>query len=451
MIVMKFGGTSVADAEAISRMINIVESKLDKNPIIVVSAMAKVTDLLYQIADAAEQKDEATARALVSDLRNRHTTVINGLIPDGPEREKALEEVYRICHNLEVFVEAVCTLGELTPRSKATIISNGERLSSVVICYAMRQRGINVGFSDARKMIIVTGDKLKGEPDMEAIQELVPKKIALRTDAGYPVVITQGFIATTPEGDAAVLGRGGSDYTASLIGMAMNAETIEIWTDVDGVKTADPRRVANTHSIERIAFEEAAEMAHFGAKVLHPLTIAPAVEKNIPVKVLNSMNPTSPGTIILQSDQIEEGAKSISFKEKILMLNIFSPKMIDVSGFLQRVFQIFAKHNVSVDLISTSEANISITMDAGQDLTQVVEELSEFAEVRVFDDKSQVSIIGKNVANQRGLLRWALASLNNVTVYMISQGASSVNISFVVDRENLDEVLQEMHNILFEY
>ena len=268
--------------------------------------------------------------------------------------------------------------------------------------------------------------------------------------SGMDAVITQGFIAATAKGETTVLGRGGSDYSASLIGMALDAERIEIWTDVDGVRTADPRIVPDTKSISRISFEEAAEMAHFGAKVLHPMTIEPAVMKNIPVYVLNSMNPGGEGTAILRSDQIEDGVKSVSYKENILLLNIFSTKMINVSGFLQKVFAIFSRYKVSVDLISTSEANISLTMDGNQDIDDVVKALSEFAEVDVDRDKAQISVIGKNIVNLRGLLKQTMASLKDCNVYMISQGASFVNISFVVDRVSMKDAVREVHKYLFE-
>ncbi len=443
---MKFGGTSVADSEAIERVISIIKGKLEQQPVVVVSALSKVTDLLYKIS--AQARKGVCAKDLLEQLEQRHVQLAKNLLSDPELCKQAVGSVQSICGNLTSFISAICTVKELTSRSEATIIGTGEILSSTIIWYAMNAKGIDTSWIDARMMIIVKGDNMKGEPIFAEIEKLAP---AIINDAyqGKQAVITQGFVAAKENGDAAVLGRGGSDYTASLIGMAMDAKAIEIWTDVDGVKTADPRRVAYTKSIDKISFEEAAEMAHFGAKVLHPLTIEPAVMKNIPVYVLNSLNPTAAGTTILQSDKIEDGVKSISFKENILLMNIFSTKMIDVSGFLSKVFQIFAENKVSVDLISTSEANISLTLDANQDLKPVVEQLSEFAKVEVENDKSQISIIGKNIVNQRSLVRWAMTTLNQTNTYMISQGASCVNISFVVDRAGLDEVLQEFHNILF--
>ncbi len=446
---MKFGGTSVANCEAITRTISIVGEKLAQKPVVVVSALSKVTDLLYRITDCAAARDMEAADAHIDALAARHTALAKELLEGSRYCDEACARIEEICGELRSFVGAVCSLGELTDRSRARIISRGEWLSSNIICYAMNARGIATGFIDARKMIVTSDCYMKGEPDIEAISSRVPETVA-EAYSGMDAVITQGFIAATAKGETTVLGRGGSDYSASLIGMALDAERIEIWTDVDGVRTADPRIVPDTKSISRISFEEAAEMAHFGAKVLHPMTIEPAVMKNIPVYVLNSMNPGGEGTAILRSDQIEDGVKSVSYKENILLLNIFSTKMINVSGFLQKVFAIFSRYKVSVDLISTSEANISLTMDGNQDIDDVVKALSEFAEVDVDRDKAQISVIGKNIVNLRGLLKQTMASLKDCNVYMISQGASFVNISFVVDRVSMKDAVREVHKYLFE-
>ncbi len=447
---MKFGGTSVANYDAITRMISIVRGRLDEKPVVVVSALSKVTDLLYKISDEAALRNRAGAMELLGQLRKRHLDLADELMPDSPEEcRDAKEKINGICDSLVSFVDAVCAVGELSPRSKAIIISNGEYLSSNVICCAMNASGIRTNYIDARRMIVTDDDYLKGEPDMEAISDKVPG-VVLGAYEYADAVITQGFVSATASGEPTVLGRGGSDYSASLIGMAIDATRIEIWTDVDGVRTADPRRVDNTKCLDRISFEEAAEMAHFGAKVLHPLTIEPAVRKNIPIYVLNSMNPEGKGTAILQSSFIEDGVKSVSCKENILVINIFSTKMINTSGFLKKVFAIFSENKVSVDLISTSEANISVTVDASQDIRGVVGALSEFAEVYVDSDKSQVSVIGKNIVNLKGLLEQTFAPLRDCRIYMISQGASYVNISFVVDRSALTDVVRQIHKYLFE-
>ena len=449
MIVMKFGGTSVANFEAITRTIFIIGGRLDQKPVVVVSALSKVTDLLYKISDAAAAKDLPQTRELLCQLRKRHIDLTEELLAQSMLKEEAVARVNELCDSLEGIAMAVCSLGELSDRNKAVIISTGEYLSSTIISYAMNAKGIRTKWIDARTMMITSESYLKGEPDMDAIASTVPGVVA-EAYQGMDAVITQGFVGVTSEGRPTVLGRGGSDYSASLIGMAVDAEKIEIWTDVDGVRTADPRYVPNTKSLEQISFEEAAEMAHFGAKVLHPLTIEPAVKKNIPIYVLNSMNPSGKGTAILRNELIEDGVKSVSFKENIRVINIFSTKMINTSGFLRRVFEIFSESKVSVDLISTSEANISVTVDASQNIDAVVAELSEFADVIVDDDKSQVSVIGKNIVKLNGMLKKTFTPLKKCNVYMISQGASFVNISFVVDREELNEVVCGLHHHLFE-
>lgn len=450
MIVMKFGGTSVANFEAITRTIFIIGGRLDQKPVVVVSALSKVTDLLYRIADSAAAGRALEMQELLSELRTRHLNLVSELLAQSPMlKEEATTRVNEICDSLDSLANAVCAVRELSSRNKAIIISNGEYLSSTIICFAMNAKGIRTNFIDARKMMITSGDYLKGEPVTEKITSLVPEMVS-EAYKGMDAVITQGFIASNEEGETTVLGRGGSDYSASLIGMAVDAQRIEIWTDVDGVRSADPRIVENTKYLEKISFEEAAEMAHFGAKVLHPLTIEPAVKKCIPIHVLNSMNPSGQGTAILRNELIEDGVKSVSFKENIRVINIFSTKMINTSGFLRRVFEIFSESKVSVDLISTSEANISVTVDASQNIDKVVDELSEFADVIVDDDKSQVSVIGKNIVRLNGMLKKTFAPLKRCNVYMISQGASFVNISFVVDREEVVEVVKDLHRHLFE-
>ena len=450
MIVMKFGGTSVANFEAITRTIFIIGSKLDQKPVVVVSALSKVTDLLYKIADSAASGSGAEIKELLGQLRERHVNLTKELLEQSPMLlEKALARVNEICDELDALANAICAVGELSDRNKAIIISNGELLSSTIICHTMNAKGIKTGFIDARSMMVTNDSYLKGEPIVDEIAERVPGIVAQAYE-GMNAVITQGFIASNMAGEQTVLGRGGSDYSASLIGMAVDAERIEIWTDVDGVRSADPRKVKNTKYLEKISFEEAAEMAHFGAKVLHPLTIEPAVKKNIPLYVLNSMNPSGKGTAILRNELIEDGVKSVSFKENIKVINIFSMKMINTSGFLRQVFEIFSENRISVDLISTSEANISVTVDAAENVDKLVTELSEFCDVIVDDDKAQVSVIGKNIVRLNGMLKKTFAPLKRTNVYMISQGASFVNISFVVDREELTEVVQDLHDHLFD-
>ena len=447
---MKFGGTSVANKEAIQRAISIVRGRLDQRPVVVVSAMSKVTDSLYRIAGEAAAQHEAEIASLLDQLRNRHIDTASELLADsGHFLNEAISDINTICDYLEKVALSVCALGELSARSKAIIISQGEILSSTIIAHAMNAYGIDTEWLDARKMIISSGNPLNSDPIFSEINARVPGIIEKGLKHAQ-AVITQGFISSAIDGEPTVLGRGGSDYSASLIGMAINAEKIEIWTDVDGVRSADPRYIDNTLCLEQISFEEAAEMAHFGAKVLHPLAIEPAIMKNIPIFVLNSMNPDHKGTAILANSLIGEGAKAVSWKEDILMINVFSPKMINATGFVQKVFGVFSDNHISVDIISTSEANISVTVAGNQDISHLTKQLSEFAQVNVDNCKSQVSVIGKNVVNHDDVLQRIVNALNGYNVNMISQGASNINVSFVIERNQLNEIVNSIHKSLFQ-
>lgn len=446
---MKFGGTSVGSAEAINRMTSIVEGRLPKKPVVVVSAFSKVTDCLYKICTCAESGNRESAYEHIETLRLRHKETIKELIEeDSPFFHSAIEKTTEILDSLQELIKVICTLEEVSERSKARIVSVGELLSSTVICAVLNHKGIKTNFVDARSMMITDDEYMKASPDYDAIKAKVPAVISEAFD-GQDAVITQGFIAATHNGVNSVLGRGGSDYTASLIGMSLDAEEIEIWTDVDGIFTADPRKVLNSKSLKTISFEEASEMAHFGAKVLHPFSIQPAIEKNIPLRVLNSKHPEHRGTLILQNNQIESGVKSLSFKENITVINIFSTTMMNAFGFLEKVFEIFSRHKVSIDLVSTSEVNVSLTLDKGQDIAEIINELSTFSKVRVEEDKAQISVIGKDLINIKGVCTNVFSSLEGYRVYMISQGSHAINLSFVVDKVYLNEIVNKLHDKLF--
>ena len=264
------------------------------------------------------------------------------------------------------------------------------------------------------------------------------------------VSVLQGFIGSNDIGETTILGRGGSDYTASLIGLAINADGIEIWTDVDGMLTADPRMIEGTKLIEIISFEEAAELAYFGAKVLHPLTIQPAVEKNIPVWIKNSLFPERQGTkIVRTATEKYNSVRAIASKEKIIVVNIFSTRMLNSYGFLKRIFEIFEKHQTSVDLIATSEVNVSLTLDDDSRLDDIVRDLSEFSIVNVETDKSLICVVGSNIKNSKGIAGRIFNVLSDYNITMISQGASLINISFVLERAVLKPAMQKLHNIFF--
>jgi len=451
MIVMKFGGTSVQDSAAIERLIEIVQRKIELRPVIVVSALSKVTDSLQNIANLSFRGDLKSALALTESLQKRHIEMTSELLSQNQAYlAKSLSQIDDYFVKLREIAGVVNILEELSNKSMAKILSFGELLSSYIIYRALNNSGVKCAIADARGFIITDDEFLKGEPDYNSIRELAPKALNSALE-GNDVVITQGFISGTKDGLNTVLGRGGSDYTAALIGMAMGATEIEIWTDVDGVHTTDPRRVENTRSISTMSFSEAAELSFFGAKVLHPATIQPAIEKNIPVRVLNSTEPQNRGTLILRDDEItSSGVRAISFKENIIVINIFSMKMLNTFGFLTKLFEVFGKYGVSVDLISTSEVSVSLTVDNDHNLDKLTQEISRFANVTVKYDKSQVSVVGKNLKETKGLAKRIFGAICEHNITMISQGASDINVSFVVNKEDLDCVITALHKEFFE-
>lgn len=449
MIVMKFGGTSVADAAAITRTISIVEGKLAQKPVMIVSACAKVTDCLYKIISLIEDKKAEEATQVLEALKARHVGIVTDLnksfVEVGDNDKEIIAKIAQICEVINDYI-----LGKaMEACDKALIISSGEYLSSSIIAYAMNMRGIKTNWVDARRMVITDDDYLQAAPLMNQLGAKA-KKVVTSSYEGHEAIITQGFIGATEKGLPSLLGRGGSDYSASLIGMAIDADRIEIWTDVDGVRSADPRIVKNTKGLHKLSYEEATEMARFGAKVLHPLTLEPAQQKNIPVYVLNSMNPTNEGTAILCRSCVFDGIKTLSYKENIRVINIYSMKMINTVGFMEKVFTTFANHKVSVDLLSSSEASITVTVEASQDVAGVIADLSKFSDVKVDRDKAQVSIIGKNLIGARGLLAAVFAATIDSKIYMISQDTTYLNLSIVVDRPEMAEVLKKLHQSIFE-
>lgn len=462
MLVMKFGGTSVKDAAAISQLVNIVKSKLPQKPVVVSSAISKATDVLISAAELASIGNIDSAEDMISELNQRHLNIAKDILKDSREYSAVKQIINGYFSEINDLLKGVFLLSELSPRTNAKIVSYGELLSTSIIAAAFNFNHINAELFDSRRFIITDDNYLKGEPLLEEISVRVSGYLKPVISNGV-VPVVQGFIASNSEGITTVLGRGGSDYTASLIGLALEAEAIEIWTDVDGMLTADPRKVKGTKIINKISFEEAAELAYFGAKVLHPLTIQPAVEKNIPVLIKNSISPEKEGTRIVKdsapapeadspgkdSFDTNAGIKSIACKENIIVMNIFSTRMLNSYGFLNRIFEVFEKHKTSVDLIATSEVNVSLTLESDEFLDAIAADISKFAIVKIEHDKSLICIVGSNLKNLKGVAGKIFSVLSDYNITMISQGASLINISFVVNRNILNNALQKLHNAFF--
>jgi aspartate kinase len=447
MIVMKFGGTSVESAAAIERVARIVGERQDRHPVVVVSAMGKTTNKLLAIAAAAIAGQRAEYIRLLHDLRDYHSREARQVVPleDRAGLDRFLDEHFQ---ELTELVKGLAVLGELTPRSVDAISSYGERLSSYVVTLAFRHSGLPAVHLDSRDVIVTDKRHTQAAPDFpETYRRLAETVPPLARTA---VVVMGGFIGATEDGVTTTLGRGGSDFTASIVGAGIGAEEIQIWTDVDGMLTADPTILPGGHRVKTISFAEAAELAYFGAKVLHPATVVPAIEKNIPVLILNSRRPDVPGTLITSRCVPSSNVvKSIACKRKITLVNIHSNRMLMAHGFLRRIFEVFERFETPVDMVATSEVSVSLTIDNTRNVDAILAELRQFAEADVEHDQVIVCLVGEDIRYTPGVARRTFNSLDGINIRMISQGASLLNISFVVKEADLRGVVEALHREFF--
>lgn len=449
MILMKFGGTSVKDKNAIERVISIVRGRMADKPLVVVSALAKVTRVLCGIAEEAEAQHLKEVDELLDSLRDRHTSLAVELLSGNPEiLNNCVSEVNAVLDSLTDFAHGVCQIGELSPRSYARIVSTGEVLSSKIVAAAMNVYGLSCRWLDARKMIVTDCSYMSAVPDLAATEANV-KRFVPEAAKGVSVVLTQGFIASSVEGSPSVLGFEGSDYSAAIFGMALDADRIEIWTDVDGIQSADPRKIADTHRIDRVSYDEASEMAYLGARVLHPLTIEPARRRNIPVHVLNSMSPDAPGSVVTH-ECIAVGPKTVDVKDDIDYLEITSPKIVGVTAMFAGVFNAAETNAVKVVLAAASESKVGVTLKSGQPgFEAFVQQLRKKFEVMVYKDKAEISVVGNAVVTAPGLVDKMTAAASGANVYMMSQSPSMLSISIVVDRSAAVDIAGRIHKVIF--
>lgn len=431
MIVMKFGGSSVESAEAILRVAGIVQARADRRPVVVVSAMGKTTNRLLEAAHLAVSGQRAAALQKVEELRAYHH--------QEADRFGASQIIEEHFQELSELVRGLAILGELTPRSIDAVSSFGERLSSEIVALALGAFHV-----DSRQVIVTDERHTQAAPLYAETNE------KLRGVAWGPVSVMGGFIGATRAGVTSTLGRGGSDFTASIVGAGIDAEEIQIWTDVDGMLSADPTVIPGGRRVKSISFAEAAELAYFGAKVLHPSTVLPAIEKNIPVLILNSRRPEVGGTrITAEGPQTSSPAKSIASKKNITVVNIQSTRMLMAHGFLRRIFEVFDRHATPVDMIATSEVSVSLTIDNTAHLDAIARELREFSEVEIEDANAIVCLVGDNIRWQPGIAHRVFRALDPINVRMISQGASLRNLSVVVAQKDLRDATERLHNEFF--
>lgn len=447
MIVVKFGGTSVQDAAAIARAADIVRSKLDARPIVVVSALAGTTNALIAIAEQSARGQLIGALRGVEALRERHLAECEALLGRTPECDELSGEVAVMFDELAHLAEALSVLGDLTPRSLDAIASKGEQLSSLIAVAAFRRLGLDAVHVDARQVMITDAEFGHAEPQAERIREMAGRHLLPLVRAGS-VPVLGGYIGATEDGVTTTLGRGGSDYSAALVGAALRADAIEIWTDVDGMLTADPRVVEGARLIERIRFEEASELATFGAKVLHPMTVLPAVRLGIPVYVYNSRRPEGRGTLIT-TDAPRRAVTAIAGRSGIILIKVRTPRMLLTHGFLRAFFEVFERHEVSVDVVATSEVSVSVTVDEAPTLDELVADLRELGDVTIERGRGVLAVVGAALSESGEAMGRAMAALHGIRVHLLSLGALGMNLTVVTDADQVTDGMRRLHAAFF--
>ncbi len=436
MKVMKFGGTSVGSAQRMKNMVGLVAAA--GNVTVVLSAMSGTTNSLISISQSIKDREAANAAKQIDDLEKKYIQTAKELLNDKNLLEDALGYVSKVFEELRGYVNAPFSIKE-----EKEVVAYGEKLSTNLVALYMKEKGLNAVLLDATEFMRITAE---GEPDQEYIRENVNAVIARNPEVD--IYLTQGFICRNHLGEIDNLQRGGSDYTASLIGAAIAADEIQIWTDIDGMHNNDPRFVEGTSPVGELHFEEAAELAYFGAKILHPTCVQPAKYANIPVRLLNTMQPEAPGTVIFNAKPTHT-IKAVAAKDNITAIKIKSSHMLLAYGFLRKVFEIFEKFQTPIDMITTSEVGVSVTIDNERNLKSILAELEEYGEVSVDRDMVIVCVVGDLEWQNRGFEAEVVNALKEIPVRMISYGGSNYNISLLIRKEDKIRSLQLLSQHLF--
>ncbi|HLN73960.1 MAG TPA: aspartate kinase [Prolixibacteraceae bacterium] len=433
MKVLKFGGTSVGSVENMRAVMQLITDGQQK--IVVLSAMSGTTNSLVEISNYLSKKNKDAARQVISQLEQKYQKVVNDLYKTQEKKEKGKAIITDIFQTIKSF-----TSGEFSQVGENTIVAQGELLSTALFTELMLENGYKCTYLPALDFMKIDSEKAA---DSYFIRENIARVLKESEPADY--YITQGFICRNAEGEIDNLQRGGSDYTATLVGAAIDSEEVEIWTDIDGFHNNDPRFVENTKKIDQLSFDEAAELAYFGAKILHPQTVLPAKLQNIPVRLKNTMNPGDPGTLIT-SESVGHGIKAVAAKDGITAVKIRSYRMLNAYGFLKNVFEIFEFFKTPIDMISTSEVSVSLTIDSTKHLNEIVSELKEYGEVEVDTDLTIVCIVGDFIAEETGFAAKTFSALKDIPIRMISYGGSHHNISVLVKNDLKKQTLQAISN-----
>lgn len=445
---MKFGGTSVKDAEAFARVAEIVGKNADVSPVVVTSAMAKVTDALLNAFETAKRGEIENAVLSLDVHFERHQQISRELTNEAQQKLFQIELDFA-AKELSDLLMRVSRRSLPLQMLKDAIVSYGEQLSSRLLAEVFKAENLNARQMDSRRLIVTDDEYGAATPIWDETENLIQLELQPLIDADE-IPILGGFIAASRSGETTTLGRGGSDYSAALVGAALRAREIQIWTDVTGVLTCDPRIVSEARTLKTLSYEEAAELAYFGAKVLHPKTIKPAVDFAIPVRVCNSHEPEKIGTMILpHSETSAKKVKSIAHKTGITILRISSARMLGSYGFMSALFQIFERYRTVIDVISTSEVSVSLTLDNATSLEPIVKELERLGEVEIEENNAVVCVVGEGLRGASGVASKIFSTISDINISLISHGASSVNMTFVVKEEKVAEVIKRLHNEFF--
>ena len=449
MIVLKFGGTSVGDADAIGRAATITRSKLDQRPVVVVSALAGVTTGLLALAEHAADGQLVLALRGVEAIRDRHLHEADALLTAASDSDETRAELSAMCDELASLAEALSVLGHATPRSLDAIVAYGELLSTTLVHAAFVARGLPCDLIDARDVMRTDDSYTRAVPRLEELtRETRDRLLPLLATGRVPLL--GGFIGRSSQGVTTTIGRGGGDYSAALIGAALDAAGIEIWTDVDGMLTADPRLVATARLIEEVRFDEAAELASFGAKVLHPSTIAPAVQRGIPVFIYNARHPGAAGTRIT-ADAPRRAVCAIAGKGDVAVVKVRSSRMLLAHGFLHRFFEVFERRRVSVDVVATSEVSVSVTVDEPRHLDALVVDLRTLGDVTIERHRAVIAIVGAGLGGRSEIMARALGAVHGIRLHMLSVSATGINLTMIVDADALAPAMRALHGEFFEH
>jgi aspartate kinase len=445
---MKFGGTSVGDVAAFERVFRIVSGQVDKKPVVVVSAMTKVTDALLTAFDTAKKGDSEAANAFLEPHYARHEEVSRNFLNE-KQQQAFDEELGFVKSEIGELFKRVSRRSLPLAMMKDAVVSYGEQLSSRLLAEVLKAKGVKARAVDSRRLIVTDEEYGAAQPVWDETERLIKIELEYLIRNGE-IPVMGGFIAASRSGETTTLGRGGSDYSAALVAAALRARELQIWTDVTGVMTCDPRIVSEARTIPVLSYEEAAELAYFGAKVLHPKTIQPAVDYSIPVRVCNTFAPETVGTMVLsESGEAPNKIKSIAHKKNITILRISSARMLGSYGFMSALFQIFERYRTVIDVISTSEVSVALTLDNTASLEQIVSDLKRLGEVEVEPDNAVVCVVGEGLRAASGLAAKIFSTIEDINVGLVSHGASNVNLTFVVKEDVAGEVIKKLHDEFF--